>query len=183
MSATLGNWTLHGQNLGSMLDNYRLQYRNTGKRQRQELGHFFNTASNVLDTISSMTENTILKSVKFDRDKLVGGAKIINNKPHVPLLPTEENLSRYTLIFPDYSIDKGNVLRVDTIGRNLFTSEYPKYPDSQRLAVDPNLPVKEKFYSTNDNSSSSSLTTDDDSEDNSNSNNNDNNEDTDESYV
>ena len=100
----------------------------------------------LLDTISSMTENTILKSVKFDRDKLVGGgAKIINNKPPVPLLPTEENLLRYMAIFPDYSIDKGNVLRVDTVGRNLFTSEYPKYPDSQRLAVDLNLTVEEKF--------------------------------------
>ena len=40
MSATLRNWTLHRQNLGSMLDNYRLQYRNMGKGQRRELGHF-----------------------------------------------------------------------------------------------------------------------------------------------
>ena len=85
------------------------------------------------------------------------------------------------MIFPHYSIDKGNVLRADTIGRNLFTSEYPQYPDSQRLAVNPNLPVKEKIYSTNDNSSSS-LTTDDDSEDNSDSNNNIS-EDMDESCV
>ena len=124
-----------------------------GKRQRRELGHFFNMASNVLDTINSMTENTILKSVKFDRDELVGGcATIINNKPPVPWPPMEENLSSYMVIFPDYSIYKGNALRVDTVGRNLFTSEYPKYPDSQRLAVDPNLPIKEKFYSTNDNS-------------------------------
>ena len=185
MSATLRNWTLHGQNLGSMLDNYRLQYGDMGKRQRRELGHLCNMASNVLYTISSMTEYTILKSVKFDRDELVGGgAKVINNKPPIPLLPMEENLLRYTVIFRDYSIDKGNILRVDTIGRNLFTSEYPKYPDSQRLAVDPNLPAKEKFYSTNNNSSSS-LMTDDDSEDdnNSDSNNNDNDEDMDESYV
>ena len=174
MSATLENWTLHGQNLGSMLDNYRLQYRNMGKRQRRELGHFFNMASNVLDTISSMTENTILKSVKFGRDELVGGGAI-NNKPPIPLLPTEENLSRYIVIFPGYSIDKGNVLRVDTVGRNLFTSEYPKYPDSQSLAVNPNLPIEEKFYSTD-----ASSMTDDDSEDNSDSNVS---EDMDESYV
>ena len=166
MSATLGNWTLHRQNLDSMLDNYRLQYRNMRKRQRRELGHFFNTASNVLDTISSMAENAILKSVKFDdRDEVVGGGAI-NNKPPIPLLPTKENLSRYVVIFPDYSIDKGNVLRVDTVGRNLFTSEYPKYPDSQSLAVNPNLLVEEKFYSTN----ASSMTDDDDSEDNSDSN-------------
>ena len=62
------------------------------------------------------------------------------------------------------------------MGRNLFTSEYPEYPDSQRLAVNPNLPVKEKFYSTDDNSSMT------DDEDDSDSNNNNNNS-TDESYV
>ena len=121
-----------------------------------------------------MTENTILKSVKFDRDELVGGGAI-NNKPSIPLLPSEENLLRYTAIFSDYSIDKVNVLRVDTVGTNLFTSEYPKYPDSQSLAVDPNLPVEEKFYSTD-----ASSMTDDDSEDNSDSNVSG---DTDESYV
>ena len=105
-----------------------------------------------------MTENTILKSVKFDRDELVGGGAI-SNRPPVPLLPTEENLSRYTAIFPDYSIDKGNVLRVDTVGRNLFTSEYPKYSDSQSLAVDPNRPIEEKFYSTDASSTTMTVKT------------------------
>ena len=136
----------------------------------------------MLDTIGSMTENTILKSVKFNRDNELVGSGVINNKPPVPLLPMEENLSRYMVIFPDYSIDKGNVLRVDhPVGRNLFTSEYPEYPDLQRLAVNPNLPIQEKFYSTDDNS----LTTDDDvdsDEDDSDLNNNDNDS-MDESYV
>ena len=31
MSNTLSNWTLHGQNMGSMLDNYRIQCRNMKK--------------------------------------------------------------------------------------------------------------------------------------------------------
>ena len=81
MSTTLSNWTLHGQNLGSMLSNYRRQCRNMKKGQRRELAHFFNTASNILDTIGSMTENTILRSVEFDKGgcvNLKGGG--LNNK-------------------------------------------------------------------------------------------------------
>ena len=69
MNSTLSNWTLHGQNLGGMLRNYKKQYRNLRQSQRRELGHFFNTASAVLDTISSMTENSILRSVKFGGDE------------------------------------------------------------------------------------------------------------------
>ena len=65
MANTLNNWTLHGQNLGSMLVNYHMQSRRMKKRQRNELGHFFNMTLNVLDMISSMVENTIIKSVEF----------------------------------------------------------------------------------------------------------------------
>ena len=76
MANTLGNWTLHGQNLGAMLRNYQWQYRNMKPSQRQELGHFFNTASNVLDTIGSVTENTILRSVTFENSKTLKGGEI-----------------------------------------------------------------------------------------------------------
>ena len=55
MNSMLSNWTLHGQNLGGMLRNYKKWYCNLRQSQRSELGHFFNTASAVLDTISSMT--------------------------------------------------------------------------------------------------------------------------------
>ena len=51
MSITLSNWTLHGQNLGSMLSNYRSQCRNMKRNQRHELAHFFTTTSKILDTI------------------------------------------------------------------------------------------------------------------------------------
>ena len=61
MNNTLSNWTLHGQNLGNMMRNYRQQYRHLRADQWRELGHFFNTASNVLDTLGSMTENAILR--------------------------------------------------------------------------------------------------------------------------
>ena len=60
MEGTLGNWTLHGQNLGTMLKNYKRQYRHLPPNHRRELGQFFNTTSTVLDTIGSVTENAIL---------------------------------------------------------------------------------------------------------------------------
>ena len=60
MKGTLGNWTLYGQNLGTILKNYKRQYRHLLPNHRRELGQFFNTTSTVLDTIGSMTENAIL---------------------------------------------------------------------------------------------------------------------------
>ena len=60
MEGTLGNWMLHGQNLRTMLKNYKRQYRHLPPNHRRELGQFFNTTSTVLDTIGSMTENAIL---------------------------------------------------------------------------------------------------------------------------
>ena len=65
MDSTLNNWTLHGQNLGKMLRNYNRQYRNLPSDHCRELGHA------VLDTIGSMTENSILLSVQFDNNKEV----------------------------------------------------------------------------------------------------------------
>ena len=60
MEGTLGNWTLHGQNLGTMLKNYKRQYRHLLPNHRRELNQFFNTTLTVLDTIGSMVENAIL---------------------------------------------------------------------------------------------------------------------------
>ena len=60
MEGMLGNWTLHGQNLGTMLKNYKRQYRHLPPNHRRELGQFFNTTSTVLDIIGSMMENAIL---------------------------------------------------------------------------------------------------------------------------
>ena len=60
MEGTLGNWTLHGQNHGTMLKNYKRQCRHLPPNHRRELGQFFNTTSTVLDTIGSMMENAIL---------------------------------------------------------------------------------------------------------------------------
>ena len=73
MEGTLGNWTLHRQNLGTMLKNYKRQYRHLPPNHRRELGQFFNTTSTVLDTIGSMTENAILRSVQFEGNNRDGG--------------------------------------------------------------------------------------------------------------
>ena len=66
MEGMLGNWMLHGQNLGTMLKNYKRQYRHLPPSHRRELSQFFSTTLTVLDTIESMTENAILRSVQFE---------------------------------------------------------------------------------------------------------------------
>ena len=112
-----------------------------------------------------MTENTILRSVEFNKKGggLKGGGvfgnenKGLKNKPPPALFPNAENLSRYMAIFPGHSFDNGHMLAIEpNVGEKLFTSEYPSYPESAVLRSNPNLPVQEKFYSTMDNESSSS---------------------------
>ena len=83
MENTLGNWTLHGQNLGKMLKNYKRQYRHLPPDHRRELGQFFNMTSAVLDTIGSMTENSILRFIQFNRPGLSSGG--VDNAPQ-PML-------------------------------------------------------------------------------------------------
>ena len=120
------------------------------KRQRNELGHFFNTTSNVLDTIGSMVENTIVRSVEFQKGGgvLVGGSseskRELSNKLPPVLFPNRENLSRYAAVFPGYSIDKGNVLTMEpNVGNQLFTLDNLRYSNTLNLLDNPNLPVKE----------------------------------------
>ena len=112
MNSMLSNWTLHGQNLGGMLLSYKKQYCNLQQSQRRELGHFFNTASAVLDTISSMTENSILRSMKFGGDEDQPSKSLISrgmdNAPPAPLLPTNHNMSRYVVFFPRLSAGQGS---------------------------------------------------------------------------
>ena len=113
MEGMLGNWTLHGQNLGTMLKNYKRQYRHLPPNHRRELGQFFNTTLTVLDTIGSMTENAILQSVQFEGNNRDGGGLTgggMDNAPQPKLPPTKYNLSRYVAFFPDYQLDNGNVL-------------------------------------------------------------------------
>ena len=153
MDNTLSNWTLHGQNLGKMLRNYKRPYRDLPRGHRRELGHFFNTTSAVLDTIGSMTENSILRSVQFKRKPpLIGGSYDNALQPKLP--PTDINLSRYVAFLPDYQLDNGHVLEPNpTFGSAIFSSNYPPYPDAQKFCQNPALPSIDKEYSTDDNSS------------------------------
>ena len=134
------SWTLHGENLGAMLDDYRVKSRHIKRKQRCKLGHFLNTTSNTLDMIGSMTENTILRSVEFPNNKdnglLTGGSlacstsnKAINNKPPASPYPSKENLMWYMAVFPDYLINKGNTLAIEPMSSvNMFLEGYPQYP-------------------------------------------------------
>ena len=131
MEGMLGNWTLHGQNLGTMLINYKRQYRHLPPNHRRELGQFFNTTSTVLDTIGSMTENAILRLVQFegnnyDGSGLTGGG--MDNAPQPKLPLTKYNLLRYVAFFPDYQLDNGNMLQTNDDVEEIFSTNYPLAP-------------------------------------------------------
>ena len=103
ISQTLRNWTVHGQNLGHMVDEYKRKSRTMPLKKRLQIGNFFNTASNVLDTIGSMTENTILNSIQFvEGNVLKGGSSIehtgsdMSNPPPIHLAPTPLNMTSYS---------------------------------------------------------------------------------------
>ena len=109
--------------------------------------------SAVLDTIGSMTKNSILHSVQFDNNKeptsttLTGGE--MDNAPQPKILPTDINLLRYMAFFPNYQLDNGNVLKPNhTFGAAIFSPDYP----AQKLHENSALPVEDKEYSTDDNS-------------------------------
>ena len=140
-----------------MLRSYKRQYQNLPSDHHRELGHFFNTMSAVLDTIGSMTENSILCSIRFDNNKeptstiLTGGR--MDNAPQLKIPPTDINLSRYMAFFPDYQLDNGNVLKPNpTFGAAIFSSDYPPHPDVQKLHENSALPMEDKEYSMDDNS-------------------------------
>ena len=131
MEGTLGNWMLHGQNLGTMLKNYKRQYRHLPPNHRRELGQFFNATSTVLDTIGSMMENAILRLVQFEGNNRDGGGLTgggMNNAPQPKLPLTKYNLSRYVAFFPDYQLGNGNVLRTNDDADEIFSTDYPLAP-------------------------------------------------------
>ena len=102
-----------------------------------------------------MTENSILHSVQFfDNNKeptLTGGG--MDNAPQPKIPPTDINLSRYMAFFPNYQLDNGNVLKPNpTFGVAIFLSNYPPYPNAQKLRENSALPIEDKEYSTDDNS-------------------------------
>ena len=117
-----------------------------------------------------MTENTIINSVKLDKSKnLKGGslfgndysAKVLRNKPPPALFPTCANLDKYRAVFPRPDFNPGHVLEVENNNENMFTSNYPKYPESHVLAENPNLPMQNKYVNSDTKGSSSDGSFDD----------------------
>ena len=144
MTRTLRNWTVHGQCLGDMVECYRCNNHDYTPKQRSEIGHFFNTASNILDTIGCMTEGSILRSVEFPswcQQLLQGGSLTgsrhtqIGNRPEAKLFPTRDNLQKYTAIYPGADFNVAHVEPYQPIG-NIFSANYPDYPDSTTMIED-----------------------------------------------
>ena len=106
----------------------------------------FNTASNVLDTIGSMTENTILNSAQFVKGSraLKGGSSIehtgsdMSNPPPINLVPTPLNMMRYTARYEDRSSDRNVIIPGRTYNELMYSRDFPIYPTGVQLRHNPN---------------------------------------------
>ena len=142
ISQTLSNWTIHGQNLGHMVDEYKRKSRTMPVKKRLQIGNFFNTVSNVLDTIGSMTENTILNSVQFIKGGLMGGSSIehtgsdMSNPPPIHLAPTPLNMTCYSARYKDH--DRNVVIPPETYSKWMYSGNFPVYPTGVQLRHNPN---------------------------------------------
>ena len=146
MSQTLRNWTMHGQNLGHMVDEYKRKSRTMPVKDRLRIGNFFNTVSSVLDMIGSMTENTILNSVQFVKGGggLRGGSSIertgtdMSNPPPIQLAPTPLNMMRYLARYEDRLSDRNVIIPGQTYNQLMYSGDFPVYPTGVQLRHNPN---------------------------------------------
>ena len=168
ISQIMRNWTVHGQNLGDVVDSYVRNSRTMPIKKRLKIGNFLNTASNVLDTIGSMTENTIINSVQFRRGGVRGGGGIIghqgthsqNYPPSVLLkdLPaTEDNVSRYMARYVDRSIDRNVIVPGETFNEIMYSGQFPVHPQGVQLAHNPQKVNVDFHRGYNDDDDGSSL--------------------------
>ena len=166
ISQIMRNWTVHGQNLGDVVDSYVRHSRTMPIKKRLKIGNFLNTASNVLDTIGSMTENTIMNSVQFRRGGALRGGGIIghqgthsqNYPPSVLLkdLPaTEDNVSRYAARYVDRSIDRNVIVLGETFNEIMYSGQFPVHPQGVQLAHNPQKVNVDFHRGDNDDGSSS----------------------------
>ena len=147
ISQIMRNWTVHGQNLGDVVDSYVRNSRTMPIKKRLKIGNFLNTASNVLDTIGSMTENTIINSVQFRRGGVRGGGIIGHQGTHSQNYPpsvllkdlpaTEDNVSRYTARYVDRSIDRNVIVPGETFNEIMYSGQFPVHPQGVQLAHNP----------------------------------------------
>ena len=147
ISQIMRNWTVHGQNLGDVVDSYVRNSRTMPIKKRLKIGNFLNTASNVLDTIGSMTENTIINSVQFRRGGVRGGGIIGHQGTHSQNYPpsvllkdlptTEDNVSRYTARYVDRSVDRNVIVPGETFNEIMYSGQFPVHPQGVQLAHNP----------------------------------------------
>ena len=144
ISQTLRNWTMHGQNLGHMVDEYKRKSRTMPVKDQLRIGNFFNMASSVLDTIGSMTENTILNSVQFVKGGLMGDSSIertgtdMSNPPPIQLAPTPLNMTHYSARYEDRSSDRNVIIPGQTYNQLMYSGDFPVYPTGVQLRHNPN---------------------------------------------
>ena len=162
------NWTVHGQNLGDIVDSYKRQSRTMPIKKRLKIGNFLNTASNVLDTIGSMTENTIINSIQFPQHSVVsgGGGMIGHEGTHSPNYPpsvllkdlpaNRDNVSRYTAQYVDKTVDRNAFVPGEMFHELMYSGHFPVRPQGVQLAHNPQK-TNVDFRHTTDSSESSSL--------------------------
>ena len=146
ISQTLRNWTMHGQNLGHMVDEYKRKSRTMPVKDLLRIGNFFNTASSVLDMIGSMTENTILNSIQFIKGGggLRGGSSIertgtdMSNPPPIQFAPTPLNMTHYSARYEDRSSDRNIIILGQTYNQLMYSGDFPVYPTGIQLRHNPN---------------------------------------------
>ena len=127
-------------------------------------------ASNVLDMIGSMTENTILNSVQFiEGNVLKGGSSIertgshMSNPPPIHLAPTPLNMTRYLARYKDCSSDRNVIIPGKTYNELMYSGHFPVYSTGVQLRHNPNK-VNVDFAYDSDNAGNTSE--DDQSENN-----------------
>ena len=142
ISQMLSNWTIHRKNLGHMVDEYKRKSQTMPVKKRLQIGNFFNTASNVLDMIGSMTKNTILNSVQFIKGGLRGGSSIertgsdMSNPPPVHLAPTPLNMTHYLAWYED--CDRNIIIPPKMYSKLMYSGNFPVYPTGIQLRHNPN---------------------------------------------
>ena len=73
--------------------------------------------------------------------------------PPAEITPNRHQYFEICGVFPDYQLDNGHVVKPNpALGSAIFSTDYPPVPDAQKLRENPNLPVHDKEYSTDDNS-------------------------------
>ena len=108
-------------------------------KKRLQIGNFFNMASNVVDTIGSMTENMILNSIQFVKGSLRGGSSIehtgsdMSNPPPIDLVPTPLNMMRYTARYEDRSSNRNIIIPGRTYNELMYSRDFPIYPTGVQL--------------------------------------------------